>query len=205
MQVPDSDHNYALIPIDGDITDNFMNVVFKGGLSYKNRPIVWIVNNTYTTISYYNRGAFSFDPANGIGWTNNPSGATEMPMFIDEVKSVYVSEHEDAYRPFIRVQELEAIHPVTVFVYTHPTFLHKEKGQRRTHFQGFNKPSTFQMEDYTNLPPMEDFRRTLFWAPDIKTDAEGNAHIEFFNNSTCRQIFFSAEGMAPDGHFLISE
>lgn len=44
-----------------------------------------------------------------------------------------------------------------------------------------------------------DFRRTLFWAPDVTADAEGRAEVSFWNNSTCRSIHVSAEGTAPDG------
>ena len=97
------------------------------------------------------------------------------------------------------------MHPITVYLYVHKRFYNKEKGIRRTHFQGFNKPTTFQMEDYTNLPPMEDFRRTLFWKPDLRTDANGNAVVEFFNNSSCKHIYYSAEGIDQEGKPLVSE
>ena len=81
----------------------------------------------------------------------------------------------------------------------------KEKGLRRTHFQGFNVPTKFEMEDYSLIPPMDDFRRTLFWAPTVKTDANGHAQVEFFNNSTCNKIYISAEGLRAKGGFAVSE
>ena len=49
------------------------------------------------------------------------------------------------------------------------------------------------------MPREDDFRRTLFWAPDVTADAEGRAEVSFWNNSTCRSIHVSAEGTAPDG------
>ena len=61
------------------------------------------------------------------------------------------------------------------------------------------------MEDYSVMPPMEDFRRTIFWKPDIVADANGHATVEFFNNSSCKHIYFSAEGVAPNGRILVSE
>ena len=128
-----------------------------------------------------------------------------MPDFMDEVKSIYISEDDDQYTKFIRATELAAMHPVTIYIYTHPRFYFKEKGIRRTHFQGFNVPTKFEMDDYSVMPPMEDFRRTLFWEPNVKTDASGGATVEFFNNSSCKQIYFSVEGFTPQGKFLVSE
>ena len=39
-----------------------------------------------------------------------------------------------------------------------------------------------------------NYRRTLYWNPDVKTDAEGKASIRLFNNGTCRKMEISAEG-----------
>lgn len=191
--------NGEIVPVDGDVTDDYRYVIYKGGLRYKNRPILWIVNNQYVTISQYTANSYT------VNWTGNTSGAERMPDFIDEVKSVYISEDDDAYTSYIRANELASMHPITVYLYVHKRFYNKEKGIRRTHFQGFNKPTAFQMEDYTNLPPMEDFRRTLYWKPDLRTDANGNAVVEFFNNSSCKQIYYSAEGLDSEGRVLVSE
>ncbi len=79
------------------------------------------------------------------------------------------------------------------------------KGLRRTYFQGFNKSSTFKMEDYSVLPPMADFRRTIYWNPNVRTDSEGKAKIEFYNNSTCEEMYISAEGMSDDGRVIVNE
>lgn len=191
--------NGKIEPVDGGVTDDYRFVVYKGGPMYKNRPIVWIVNNQYNTITQYTRNTFT------VTWTNNTSGAEAMPDFIDEVKSVYISEDDNSYLMFIHSAELASMHPITVYLYTHKEFFNKQKGIRRTHFQGFNVPTTFEMEDYSVMPPMEDFRRTLFWKPDIHTDANGQATIDFYNNSSCRKIYMSAEGLTPDGQTLISE
>ena len=79
------------------------------------------------------------------------------------------------------------------------------KGLRRTYFQGFNKASTFKTEDYNVIPPMADFRRTIWWQPDITTNEQGKAKVEFFNNSTCEEMYISVEGMTEDGKVLVNE
>jgi uncharacterized protein YfaS (alpha-2-macroglobulin family) len=61
------------------------------------------------------------------------------------------------------------------------------------------------MEDYSVIPPMADFRRTIYWQPDITTDEQGKAKVEFFNNSTCEEMYISVEGMTPDGKVLVNE
>ena len=79
------------------------------------------------------------------------------------------------------------------------------KGIRYTSYQGFEPVEVFQTEDYGQMPPMNDFRRTLYWQPDVRTDSEGKAKVEFYNNSSCREMFISVEGMTPDGKFLTNE
>ena len=115
-------------------------------------------------------------------------------LWLDEVKSIYiVPNHPEDTDGSVRI-----------YVYEHITFTtESQKGLRRTYFQGFNIPSTFQMEDYNVIPPMADFRRTIYWNPDIRTDKEGKAKVEFFNNSTCQEMYISAEGMTEDGRILI--
>jgi hypothetical protein len=181
-----------------DTAMDYQRSVYKDGLTYKSRPILWIVNNAYNTITYYPLQNFLYDYVNG-------GGVQPMPTFIDEVKSVYVSEDDENYTKFIRSNYVERIHPITVFVYTHPQFTVAAKGLRRTHFQGYNVPTEFKMEDYSVMPPMDDFRRTLFWAPNVQVGDDGKAHVEFFNNSSCTQMYISAEGMTPQGNFVVNE
>ena len=125
------------------------------------------------------------------------------PDFLDEAKSVYISADNSNLDRYIISDGLRTQDPVMVFVYTHHTYLRNVKGLRRTYFQGYNEPQTFQMEDYSILPPMEDFRRTIYWNPNVKTDSEGKATIEFYNNSSCTEMFISAEGMTKDGRFVV--
>lgn len=87
-------------------------------------------------------------------------------------------------------------------MYLHHQFPWKQKGVRRAHFQGYNVPRAFYDNDYGVMPREDDFRRTLFWAPDVTAGADGRAEASFWNNSTCRSIHVSAEGTAPDGMLL---
>jgi hypothetical protein len=53
--------------------------------------------------------------------------------------------------------------------------------------------------DKAMLPDEKDYRRTLYWNPDVKTDKTGKATVAFFNNSTCKSMNVSAETVTSNG------
>ena len=172
---------------------------YDNGLSYDRRPIVWIVNNTFCSYTFFKNTRLTFTK------TNNMAGILERPEFLNEVKSIYFTENLNVLNDYIQSTDLMGVNPVIAFVYTHPLFYFKTKGLRKSHFYGYNMPTKFEMEDYSILPPTEDFRRTLYWDANVKTDKDGKAKVEFYNNSSAKEFFISAEGMTADGTLLISE
>jgi hypothetical protein len=139
---------------------------------------------------------------------DNNDRSVSSPVYLDEVKSIYIVFNEmisptiENAWTFIDTPKLNII----VYLYCHHLFSSESnKGLRRTYFQGFNQASTFKTEDYSVIPPMADFRRTIWWQPDITTDDEGKAKVEFFNNSTCEEMYISVEGMTQDGKVLVNE
>ncbi len=186
-----------------------------GTLAYANRPIKWIVNNGERTV-YLNlkylpllkavKKILGTEPdtmetfCSGelyAGVTSNVGSVISkiFPLFMSDVKSLYIVPHS--------LKETDGA--VRIYLYTHIKLTtESNKGIRRTYFQGFNTPSTFKTEDYNVIPPMADFRRTIYWNPDIRTDKEGKAKVEFFNNSTCQEMYVSVEGMTDDGNILVN-
>ena len=127
--------------------------------------------------------------------------------WLNYVKSIYIVFNE-RMSPTLGMWKIidSPRHNIIVYLYTHRLFsTESQKGLRHTYFQGFNKASTFKTEDYNVIPPMADFRRTIWWQPDITTDAQGKAKVEFFNNSTCEEMYISVEGMTLDGKILVNE
>lgn len=171
-------------------------------MGYKNRPIVWILDNDYAAIS---RLSQKLDTSSETEWRVVRPTSQDLPIFLDEIKGVYISENPYAFRNALFCPALQVKNPVTVFLYSHFRFNVASKGVRTTHFQGYNVPSTFEMEDYTVIPPVEDFRRTIFWAPEIITDKEGKAKVEFWNNSSCKEMHISCEGITAKGQILVNE
>ena len=72
---------------------------------------------------------------------------------------------------------------------------------RRMVLTGFAVCEDFYRPDYSKQKPAEptDYRRTLYWNPNLQLDAEGRARVTFFTGSRPAQLTLSAEGMAPDG------
>ncbi len=175
-----------------------------GHMAYGNQPIQWIVDNGETM----NAGAITSE--------SGAAGDTFFPQWMDEIKSVYIAPYDpdqdsrDVAKGALG-EDPSAVADdrsnfVKIYLYLHHRFTtESNKGIRRTYFQGFNEISTFEMEDYSVIPPMADFRRTIFWAPDVKADEQGKAKIEFFNNSTCEEMYISAEGMTPTGRMVVKD
>ena len=75
---------------------------------------------------------------------------------------------------------------------------------RRYILEGFAYPAKFYNPDYSRqTPPVPtDYRRTLYWNPDLKLDKNGEACITFYNNSRQTTLSVEAEGQCPDGTLL---
>ncbi len=210
-------HDPQMPPIDeGTIETDFLMQtntgksvnIYRDGYSYKGRPIIWILNNRYAGMT--SAGSFKLVPdehreGEYQNWLVLKPTIEAFPRFLNDVKSIYISEDINASLPYLNSSDATA-NAVTVFLYTHPTVsTESQKGLRKTHFQSYTERETFQMNDYSVLPPMEDFRRTIYWNPNIWTDKDGKATVEFWNNSSCSSLYISAEGISKDGKVIVGE
>ena len=75
------------------------------------------------------------------------------------------------------------------------------KNERLTTFAGYTPAVEFYAPTYPNGPVQgdKDYRRTLYWNPEVTTDETGTATVTFFNNGYSRALTVSAEGLTPDG------
>ena len=76
---------------------------------------------------------------------------------------------------------------------------------RRYILDGFAQPAQFYSPDYSRQAPPAvptDYRRTLYWNPDLQLNAEGRARVTLYNNSRTTQIQVDAAGQAADGTLL---
>ena len=52
-------------------------------------------------------------------------------------------------------------------------------------------------------PDGTDYRRTLYWNPDIWTDMQGRSSVTFYNNARTKHIHVRAEGFTRNGEFIV--
>lgn len=128
------------------------------------------------------------------------------PMLIpvEYIKNVYVNTHDDAIFHYLSeyfpgsLDDLERMKRrvgCAVIIELNPMMpAQMKKGMRRVVLEGYTtEPVEFYSPDYSHAPPVEtDFRRTLYWNPDLLPDADGNIKISFFNNSFTRHPRVSA-------------
>jgi hypothetical protein len=156
-------------------------------IRYKGRDVIICINNTLQAFK--------------VG--------SKMYNYLDQLRSLTTSEIES-----ISVVEQEGTsiaympigasgHEVMVFIYTYQD-LHSRNnvyGIRQTNLQGYSAVKEFfnPRYEYTPLPSEKDYRRTLYWNPDVKTDANGKATVTFYNNSSCKNFNVSAETVTEYG------
>jgi len=132
----------------------------------------------------------------------------KIPTYVrmDYIKSIYVSEDKGAIidycdkmiPPIFAIQQYSCV----VFMEMLPdwkTPAEAGKGVRKTWLDGYSQVKEFYSPNYSTLPTETDYRRTLYWNPAVKTDKEGKALIQFYNNSSCRSFSISAETITPQG------
>lgn len=79
---------------------------------------------------------------------------------------------------------------------------------RHIYLHGMNEAADFYQPDYSRRPVgerPEDYRRTLYWNPNARTDENGRFITTFYNNGKETRIKISAAGVTPDGRLLFSK
>lgn len=73
--------------------------------------------------------------------------------------------------------------------------------RRTTTVEGFSEPVAFYSPQYPDgaIYGDVDVRRTLYWNPNVLTDHEGNARVEFYNNGYSRGYAISGAGITAGG------
>lgn len=116
--------------------------------------------------------------------TGNPSSGTHLSYLVcfipysqEELKGIKKQPHQTQLSPTSRI----------------------------TAIRGFTRPETFYspIHKASSKDLKQDFRRTLYWNPSVKTDAQGIARVTFHNNNSCRSLHISAEGIGADGNPII--
>ena len=73
--------------------------------------------------------------------------------------------------------------------------------KRITTVDGYSRPYSFYSPEYPQGPVFGDvdYRRTLYWNPNVITDENGKAQVELYNNSITRRFDVEAAGITSAG------
>lgn len=173
-----------------NMNENFIRRIFQGEewLQYKNRMPLFVIDY-------------------------KPTMATEMDynqyklLNLEAIKSIYINEElsiKCKYAdPRMSPLDVDKMYSCVVFIETYPEGqipTQPGKGVRKTWLDGYsNDAKEFYQPDYSILPKEDDYRRTLYWNPELRPDENGNAKVRFYNNSRCRKLKISAETISGEG------
>ncbi len=79
---------------------------------------------------------------------------------------------------------------------------------RHIYLHGMSEPAEFYQPDYSRRLAGEapaDYRRTLYWNPNARSDKDGRFTATFYNNGKETRIKISAAGVTADGRLLYSK
>ncbi|MDR0427933.1 MAG: hypothetical protein LBH12_04945 [Dysgonamonadaceae bacterium] len=91
---------------------------------------------------------------------------------------------------------------ISVYLYDDGIHEHLPEGVRHTYFHGYTLTKEFSSPDYEKIPPIPgemDYRRTLYWNPNIRTGTDGKARVTFFNNGSRSKPLIDCEGITGEG------
>lgn len=131
-------------------------------------------------------------------------------LFLESIKSIYINEepsvmHKYADHEKFDMATIDKHIGCVVFIETKPKMPSPPgKGTRRTVINGYSIPSEFYHPDYSVMPEDNDYRRTLYWNPDLHTDSNGKVRIEFYNDMKCRNMSVDAQGVTRTGFISTS-
>ena len=155
-----------------------------------------------------------------------PSFFDGFDLDLEEVKSILVYDDRNSFSSFPAIRDLFTNRLIRKFERPHnylglPAGLYiveielnpsrkrrtyVDKNARSTSFSGYTPVVEFYAPTYPNGPIQgdKDYRRTIYWNPEVATDAEGHATVSFYNNGYSRALTISAEGLTPDGVPIIN-
>lgn len=136
----------------------------------------------------------------------------EMDLFkyqlltLESIKSIYITEDTHTMLEYADIRFTPfGIHEAfgcAVLIETYPEKdipARAAKGVRKTRLEGYSQVKEFYQPDYSVLPPEEDYRRTLYWNPEVQPDEQGRATLRLYNNSRCRRPRIAVETLTEDG------
>lgn len=154
--------------------------------TYRNRPAVVLRKNTVQ---------------------DSEQRMDNMVIFASEVSRIYIVTDQEKMRHVLPDFGKDNDRTIAILLYENDEKpMLKEKSKTKVvRFFGYSEDPGFPLPDYRkrDLPDKQDFRRTLYWNPDVLADENGKATVTFYSNS--RQgvkLGITARSVLPDGELI---
>lgn len=188
------------------IHDNVGNVYFYDKRDYHDDMDLQLLDQRLPTEIIVGSKRFVVDVNNHAGI---PEGQYEMSC-PEQIKSILVSYDKTWAQ---KVASLESKQPVDthydgiIYLYTREDWykFKRKKGVHKRNLYGFTTPTKFTFPNYRQMASdnPNDFRRTLYWNPNLKTDVNGRASAVFFSNARENQhLRITVRGITADGRLI---
>jgi len=131
------------------------------------------------------------------GWLNCPAGDGDERPVEGQTYIVWTGPNPPTSHPF----SFNSTNTKQI-VYHYPKYTEEEllKMWGLARAKGYYPKKEFYQPDYDKAPdPLPDYRNTLLWAPDIITDENGNATLEFFSSDINTAFYGIVEGISGTG------
>ncbi len=133
-----------------------------------------------------------------VGNGSNNRGV--LPL-IDEIESISIVEDYATILRLLNGSVRDPYNVVLAVIIMKKNYQPLVNGVRNTTFAGYSYAKEFfsPQYDHYRVPSESDYRRTLYWNPDVKSDKTGHAQVDFYNNGTCKRMNISAETVTENG------
>jgi hypothetical protein len=168
--------------------------------------------NTYFSIIMKEEGRMEYrykgKPVHFL-FDNTPSEETNVrkveELMGDEIEKVMIVEDQKIVRFYYPTDDREYVIILLRF-FKNGIQPREPIGIRRTTFQGYSQSAEFYSPLHPSGAPIleADHRRTLYWNPDIRPDAEGKVQLELYNNGKTNKPVICVEGLSPEGLPLLN-
>ena len=131
---------------------------------------------------------------------DSPTSYESMPIVRETIDPQFMQDLSKTYTTESAVLS-PGLYVVDVMMYPVTERKTHVKGIRQTTFRGYSELTDFYSPSYPDgpIPGDTDYRRTLFWAPEVKTDEQGDARLDFYNSGRRQSVVVSAEGITSQG------
>jgi hypothetical protein len=133
-----------------------------------------------------------------VGLSDNMNGG-QMP-YLDEVESIsFIEDFSSIQRMYNGIIDPSSY--VIALIQCKSDYKKEPYGVRYTTFYGYSRIKEFYSPQYDKviLPDEKDYRRTIYWNPNVRTDKDGTATVSFYNNGSFTSLNVSAETVTANG------